>query len=140
MTVRDGEIAMPARRLRWAWLGLGHAAVSLGAVGAVLPLLPTTPFLLVAAWAYARSSPALRQRLHAHPRFGPAIRAWQLEGAISRRAKIAAIGAMAVSWSLAALGEAGPVTLALLGATLTAVALFVATRPAPQPDGDAAQG
>lgn len=130
-SVRDDGATPPPTRLRWAWLGLGHAAVGLGTVGAFLPLLPTTPFLLVAAWAYARSSPALRRRLHAHPRFGPSVRAWQTEGAISRRAKVASVVAMAASWTLAAFGEAGPLVLSLLGATLATVALYVVTRPEP---------
>lgn len=131
MNVRESKCTESAGHLRWAWLALGHGAVGLGTIGAFVPLLPTTPFLLVAAWAYARSSPTLRARLHAHPRFGPAIQAWQVEGAISRRAKLAAILAMMASWTLAAMGEAGSVVLAVLGVTLTSVALYVMTRPEP---------
>lgn len=131
MTVHDGETSPPPTRLRRLWLGLGHGAVGLGTLGAFLPLLPTTPFLLVAAWAYAKSSPALRQRLYEHPRFGAAIRAWQQDGAISRRAKVAAILAMAASWGITAWSGAAAPILGLLGAVLAAVALFVASRPEP---------
>lgn len=131
MNVRESNCTEQAGRLRWAWLALGHGAVGLGTIGVFVPLLPTTPFLLVAAWAYARSSPALRARLHAHPRFGRAIRAWQVEGAISRHAKLAAVLAMMASWILAAIGEASSVVLAVLGVTLTSVALYVMTRPDP---------
>jgi uncharacterized membrane protein YbaN (DUF454 family) len=124
------RVATPATR--WFWLGLGHCAVAVGAVGAFVPLLPTTPLMLLAAWAYARSSPALREWLHSHPRFGAYIRAWQVEGAIPTRAKIVAIVAMAVSFAIAWNGGAGPYTLTALAAILTAVGLYVASRPPPR--------
>jgi hypothetical protein len=116
---------------RWLWLGLGHCAVGVGAVGAFVPLLPTTPLMLVAAWAYAKSSPALRHWLHTHPRFGHYIHAWQVEGAIPTRAKVAGIVAMAASFAIAWNGGAGPVALSALAATLTGVGIYVATRPKP---------
>src|SRR5690606_41134853 len=62
----------------------GAGAVGLALAGTVLPLLPTTPFLLVAAWAFARSSPRLDAWLHAHPRLGPPLAAWQARRAIPR--------------------------------------------------------
>ncbi len=124
------QLAKPATR--WFWLALGHCAVGVGAVGAFVPLLPTTPLMLLAAWAYARSSPALRHWLHTHPRFGAYIRAWQVEGAIPVRAKVAAVVAMAVSFAIAWNGGAGPYVLLALGAILTGVGLYVATRPAPR--------
>jgi uncharacterized membrane protein YbaN (DUF454 family) len=118
--------------VRWLWLALGHCSVGVGAVGAFVPLLPTTPLMLLAAWAYARSSPALRHWLHTHPRFGFYIRAWQVEGAIPTRAKIAAVVAMAASFAIAWHGGASDYALLGLGATLTCVGLYVATRPAPR--------
>lgn len=124
------QLATPATR--WLWLALGHCSVGVGAVGAFLPLLPTTPLMLLAAWAYARSSPALRHWLHTHPRFGFYIRAWQVEGAIPTRAKVFAVIAMAVSFAIAWHGGAGTYALLALGATLSCVSLYVATRPAPQ--------
>lgn len=131
MSLQEGKHTESASRLRCVWLALGHGAIGLGAIGAFVPLLPTTPFLLIAAWAYARSSPTLKARLQAHPRFGPAVWAWQAEGAISRRAKLAAIIAMILSWTLAAMGDAGALLLTGLGATLTSVAFYIVTRPEP---------
>ena len=74
---------------------LGMTALGLGAIGAVLPIMPTVPFLLVAVYFFARSSPELEQRILDHPHFGPQVRDWRERRAISRRAKTLAILAMA---------------------------------------------
>ena len=74
-------------RFRWAWGLLAYLALGLGFIGIFLPGLPTVPFVLLAAFAAARGSEKLHQRLLADPRFGPMIRDWQAHGAISRRAK-----------------------------------------------------
>lgn len=71
--------------------------VGIGAVGAVLPLLPTVPFLLLALFCFARGNPAWEQRLLAHPTYGPLLLDWRARRAIPRRAKWAALIAMAVS-------------------------------------------
>ena len=82
---------------RRAYMIAGWAAVLLGAVGIVLPLLPTVPFVLLAAFCFARSSPELEQKLVQHPKYGPHIEAWRTRGAISRTGKRAAYAAFAVS-------------------------------------------
>ena len=58
-------------------LGTGWLCVGLGALGVVMPLFPTTPFLLVAVWAFSRSSPELAEKIRNHPVVGPFIRDWQ---------------------------------------------------------------
>ena len=73
----------------------GFLALGLGVIGAVLPIMPTVPFLLVAVYCFARSSPDLERRILDHPHWGPQVRDWQERRAISRRAKTLAIGAMA---------------------------------------------
>ena len=74
------------------WLSLG-----LGAIGAFLPLLPTVPFVILAAFCFAQSSPRLEAWLVEHPTFGQHIVAWREKGAISRKGKVAASIAFAVS-------------------------------------------
>lgn len=86
----------PRQASRWFWWLLAWSALLLGLVGIVVPGLPTTPLVLLAAFAAARGSPRLEGWLRAHPRFGPLIRDWQAHGAVSRRAKWTATIAMAV--------------------------------------------
>ncbi|AWJ83159.1 hypothetical protein TSH58p_06250 [Azospirillum sp. TSH58] len=125
--------ASPLRRR--LWLALGYAAFGLGIAGTVLPLLPTTPFLLLAAGAFAKSSPALRDRLYRDPRFGPLLRDWQAEGAIPRKAKAAALIGMSVSWVIVALTASRPLVPVLAGTCMAAVAVYIVTRPSPSRPG-----
>ncbi len=87
---------------RHLWQGAGLLAVALGAIGVFLPIMPTVPFLLLGAFCFARSHPEWEQRLLDHPSYGQSLRDWRNRRAISRRAKIGAIGAMsagaAVTW------------------------------------------
>ena len=80
---------------RFLYRLLGFIAAGLGAVGAVLPIMPTVPFLLLAVFFFARSSPELERKILDHPQWGWQVRDWRERRAINRRAKIMAIGAMA---------------------------------------------
>ncbi|MBU6396390.1 MAG: YbaN family protein [Sphingomonadales bacterium] len=82
---------------RHLWTGAGLFFVGVGAVGAFLPLLPTVPFLLLALFCFARGNPVWEQRLLAHPKYGPLLLDWRQRRAIPRRAKWAALIAMAIS-------------------------------------------
>lgn len=115
--------------VRFLWLTLGLLATASGLAGAVLPLVPTTPFLLVAAYAFARSSPRLHCWLLEHPRFGRLIRNWQDHGGIDPRAKALAVIAMAGTFGLSWLLGVSDLVLAVQATVLAAAALFVLTRP-----------
>ncbi|AQR74572.1 YbaN family protein [Sphingomonas sp. LM7] len=82
---------------RTLYLIAGFASLVLAAFGVVLPLLPTVPFVILAAFCFARSSPKLERRLLDHRIFGPHILRWRERGAISRKGKRAALVAFAVS-------------------------------------------
>ncbi len=77
--------------MRLAFLSLGVIAVALGVIGIFLPILPTVPFMLLAAFCFARSNPEWERRILEHRQFGPPIRAWRERGAIGRPAKVAAV-------------------------------------------------
>lgn len=69
-------------------------ALALGLIGIAVPVLPTVPFVIVAAWAAGRGWPTLERRLLTHPTHGPHIRAWRERGVVPRRAKVLATLAM----------------------------------------------
>ncbi|MCB2076921.1 MAG: YbaN family protein [Novosphingobium sp.] len=81
---------------RHIYFALGLLALGAGLVGVALPIMPTVPFLLLAAFCFARSRPEWAQKLYDHPSYGPQMRAWRDRRAIGRTAKITAIGAMTV--------------------------------------------
>lgn len=119
--------------MRLIYLLAGIAMTALGIAGIFLPLLPTTPFLLAAAWFFSRSSPRLEQWLLDHRTLGPPLRDWRREGAISMRGKTIAIVLMAASYVFF-LYKTEPSLLAagIVALILSASALFILTRPTPK--------
>lgn len=115
---------------RYVLLGVGIFCTGLGIAGIVLPGIPGTLFLLIAVWAFSRSSERFHLWIYNHPRFGRGVRAWHEHGVIPTRAKIAAVTMISVSfailwgfvledWRLAA----------ATGLVLVLVAAWIATRP-----------
>lgn len=66
--------------MRLVWRIIGLLSLGLAAIGTALPVVPTVPFLLVAAWAFTKSSPELREKIRNNPRYGPIVVAWQDRG------------------------------------------------------------
>lgn len=96
------DLALRRRRLlRKVYWTLGGASLLLGAAGVLLPVLPTVPFIILAAYCFGRSDPRIERWLLQHPHFGSAIRQWRERGAISRKGKIAATLAFLMSVALA---------------------------------------
>ena len=89
----------PARSalVRWLYQLLAFVSLGLGVLGIFLPVLPTTPFILLAAWASTRGSPRLLAWLESHPAFGQMLRDWRHGGVVSRKAKWSATIVMASS-------------------------------------------
>lgn len=102
---------------RWLCIAAGLVCVGLGIIGAFVPVLPTTPFLLLASWAFVRSEPRLHRWLLALPGCGPLVREWEERRTVSRGAKRAAYitVTVAIGLSLAFGNLSGPWMALLLG-------------------------
>ncbi len=85
---------------QWLCIGLGLFFVGLAAAGAVLPLLPTTPFLLLASYFFVRSSPRLTRWLHNSRLWGPMLHTWRTRRAVSLHVKITAVVVLLISVGL----------------------------------------
>ena len=130
----DGKASKVARHAaRIGWLALGFICVGLGIIGAFLPLMPTTIFLILAAGCFARSSPRLESWLLSHPRHGPVLRAWRAEGAIPKKGKIAASIGMSIGYGVFWLGARPGLWLAsAVAASILACAAWIWSRPLPR--------
>lgn len=87
---------------RWVYLALGFTFVGIGGLGILLPGLPTTPFMILAAWAFSRSSRRFHDWLYHHPLFGPSIQRWRAHRVIPLPAKLMSLTAMMGSFVLLA--------------------------------------
>ena len=120
---------------RMLWFIAGILSVLLGAIGVLLPLLPTTPFLLLAAFAFARSSERMHQWLLKHKTFGPLIENWHKYGSIDPRSKRIAILVIVLTPLLSWLFGAPLWTVWVQVGILSCSAVFILTRPNP-PEAD----
>lgn len=112
------------------FLVCGCLCVVLGFVGAVLPGMPTTVFLIMAVWCFSKSSNRFRVWLLNHPRFGPSLRAWHEDRCIPVHGKVCAITSMAVSLFVTAVFVANSWTLPLIMfVCMTPVAAWIVSRP-----------
>ena len=109
---------------------LGLLMLGLGILGAFLPVMPTTIFLIMAAYFFARSSPKLYSWLINHPRFGPAIQNWQNNRAVSKNGKISAAIGMSLGILVLFLVSKSLVVTLLGTAFILLCAAYVLTRPA----------
>lgn len=116
---------------RLAWLTIGFFSLALGGAGVLLPLLPTTPFVLVAAFAFAKSSNRLHRWLLEHNVFGPLIDNWRRDGAISRSTKIVSILSMVAIFIISLLLSVPTHVIVIQAVVLGACAVFILTRPLP---------
>lgn len=111
-------------------LGIGWLSVGLGVIGIVLPLFPTTPFLLVALWAFSRSSPELAERIRTHRLAGRYVRDWEDEGVIPTGAKLIAVVMMTTMIGYMHFGTDAPAWVQITaGLTMAGAAVFVLSRP-----------
>jgi hypothetical protein len=118
---------------RTFWLLFGLLALLLGIIGVFLPLLPTTPFILLAAFCFSRSSQRLHTWLLNHKWFGPLIKDWEKYGVIRTRVKWVATVSMLVMVSYPLLFKEFSIWLKLIVVvSIICVLLFIWTRPSEQ--------
>lgn len=116
--------------LRGVFLILGLIFTGLGFLGIFLPVLPTVPFLIVAAACFARSSERLETWLLAHPQFGPLLSDWRERGAIPWRAKQMSLGGSALGFvTFLTLGDPGGPLVLAVAALMAGGMAYVFTRP-----------
>lgn len=113
---------------------LGWTFLALGIVGAFLPLLPTTPFLILSLWAFSRSSQRLHDWLYHHRLLGPRLQDWRANRVIPLRVKLTAWGAMAASLAYATFVTRAPWPLLLGMAVVMLIGVvYVARCPSRPP-------
>ena len=129
--------AHAARLRRWAWTAAGMLMVALGVIGAMLPVMPTTIFLILALACFSRASPRLEHWLLHHPRFGAPLRQWREHRAVSRRGKVLACLGMAIGFVAMCLGHPPWWVIVLVATMEIAVIIYLLRRPegpAPAPE------
>ena len=119
------------RVARWLLMAFAGLCVVLGLIGAIVPGMPTTVFILMAAWAAARSSPRMHAWLYAHRLFGPLLRDWDDGGRVSRRVKWIATLTMGASAVLVWHGIRLAWVVGLVLGTMTVVLVWLWLRPEP---------
>lgn len=111
------------------WTGFGALALGIGALGLVLPLLPTTPFVILAALAFSKGSPGFARALHGHRVFGPIIADWRARGAIAPRYKALALAMMGAALAASVALAFSTAVIALQALAMTGAAAFILSRP-----------
>ncbi len=120
--------------LRWIYAGLGIICVAVAFLGIFLPVLPTTPVLIIAAFFFAKSSTRMHCWLHEHKVFGPLLMDWEMYRIIPIWAKIMAIGCMAASLTYLALFSTAPLWgTACAGLIMLIGAIYILTKPSVRP-------
>lgn len=115
--------------LRLFWAFVGGLALVLGALGVVLPVLPTTPFVILAAFAFGKSHPGAHAWLERSRVFGPLIRDWRARGAIAPRFKIMALVMMALALGAGLLSNMPWMAKVFQVVVMALAAAYVVTRP-----------
>lgn len=123
---------------RLVYFALGWLFFALGVLGAVLPVLPTTPFMLLAAWGFSRSSRRFERWLLEHRWFGPGIKRWRAHRVVPTRVKWVSYSTMLVTFALSlASGRLSWWALGAQAALMGYGAWFLARLPSKVPEGSA---
>ncbi len=115
--------------MRILWISFGFLSLLAGIIGAFLPIVPTVPFLLLAAYFFGKSSERLHGWLLGHPRLGPPIRDWEERGVMRRPAKWLATVSIGATFGISLLLGVPLYVLGIQVLVLGAVLVFLWTRP-----------
>lgn len=118
---------------RYPLLLLGHLAFALGLAGVFVPGLPTVVFWLIAAWAYGKSCPHLREKVLSNPRYGVILRAWVNHGVVPQKAKLFAGLSMLLSLVVLALTTKTWFWPVIVAACMVPVYWYIVSRPSAVP-------
>jgi len=116
---------------QFLWRALAVFALVAGIIGLALPIVPTVPFLILAAFAGGKGWPALERWLLGHPTYGPHIRSWRQHGAVPMRAKVIATLMMCVSATGLLVFGVPKWAIVTVGVVLACVLMWLWTRPNP---------
>lgn len=122
--------------VRWGYFVLGWCFFALGAVGVVLPVLPTTPFMLLALWGFARSSRRFHTWLYTHRVFGPPLQQFREHRVIPARVKALAVSMMAVSYASMVFVAQIPTYPLIASGSLMAIGIIYIFRHPSRPPSD----
>lgn len=124
---------MAGNGTRLVYLVVAYAALTFGIAGVFLPLLPTTPFLLVAVWAAPKGSQRVHDWIYRQPRFARLLNDWHQQRAVPVSAKLLATAMMIASWSWLVWFEYHRGLVLGMSLFFVAVGIFLWTRPNPRP-------
>ena len=136
----SGKVAWAAREMkvfksslavsrRVFWTCAGAVSLALGLIGAVLPVLPTTPLVILAAFCFAKGSPRLALALETHRVFGPMILEWREKGAIAPKYKATALVMMGLALGFSVVMGVSTTVLIIQCVCMSLAGLYVLTRP-----------
>ena len=121
--------------LRSVYIALGWVFVGTGFVGAFLPVLPTTPFMILALWMFSKSSARFHDWLYHHPVFGPSLQRWHQHRVVPPMAKLASVSMMSISFTYLVFWSTVPQWGVILSGGLMAYAAwFILSKPSRAPD------
>lgn len=125
----QSPVLISSRVARCGLIAFGWACVCIGLVGVVVPGLPTTVFMLMAAWAFSKSSERFQRWVLEHPRIGPSVVAWRERGAVPLKAKVLAVSMMSASFAWIVCIAHSWALPALVGTIMACVAVYLVSRP-----------
>ncbi len=124
----------PSKIKKTLYLAIGYLSFVLGFIGMFLPILPTTPFMIVALWAFSKGSVKMHRWLINHSRFGGSLRDWEQYKVIPIKAKLTALAFISISISYLVFFSNVPIYAVILAiSSMLGALIYVFTRKSERP-------